>query len=518
MSDSDPNVTRPAALMIAARTANIAAALVTIPVLIRYLGGNGFAAWAVLLALGAGFSTMEIGMAPTVMRFLALPSAVGQWDDCRRVFGRMWCLLACSFAAGSLLVVGFARPFAAWMGLPGTATLTAEQAIYAVFAATCVRALLQSGYLAMLAARRYGAAATVSLLQSLCSNAAAALVAWQSGRLDLTLAAFWAAQLAVLSVVFVSQRRACFPRFDAEVLRRFGRLREMGYFGLANQLEGWAQFVNFQYDKFIVAGLVGLWGVAPYEVANRAVAALRSVPASGAESFLPAAVVRHADPEDAWRWYMASTKLAAYGVLVFMLAPLAVAPLFLYAWTGQMGHIGRWPFVALSVGAMAGVLALPAATLMQAANRPGVPGRAALLSIVVNIPLSLLLVTRWELVGAAIGTAVAMSVGALQLGLAAHRHFSRPVAPTLRVLRDFWPPALVCVCGGVLAFGLFDAWFATVEPAMRFARTTRVYPAVAAGCAYATIVCIALALELARGRLRLELAPLARRLGIRWWR
>src|SRR6185436_19586293 len=165
--------------------------------------------------------------------------------------------------------------------LPGSPLFSAPEMIHWVFAATALRAFLKPGTLALYAARRFPEVALVSLLQPLCANVAAMAAAWLSGRLDIALIAYWSAQLFVLGVTFVLSRRMCVPNITRDSLNT-EKLRELCVFGFASQMEGWAQFVNFQFDKFIIAGLVGLWGVAPYEVANRAVVALRSVPASGA--------------------------------------------------------------------------------------------------------------------------------------------------------------------------------------------------------------------------------------------
>jgi O-antigen/teichoic acid export membrane protein len=510
MTEEQQSPLHPAVQMVGGRLVNMVVGLVTLPVLIRYLGGGGFAAWAILLALAAGFSLLEIGMAPTAVRFLAEPLGDRNWSAARLLLGQMWILLVLTFGAGLLATLWLGAPLAAWLGLPATDLFSARTSIGCVLGAVAARALLQSGTLTLLASRRFAAVAAVSLLQPLCSNIAAMLVAWRSGRLDLTLIAFWSAQLAVLAVTFALARRMCLPRFGRGTLdlRRF---RELGYFGLTNQTEGWAQFINFQFDKFLVAGLVGLWGVAPYEVANRAVAALRSIPASGADTFLPAAMARQGNREDAWDWYLASTRVAAYGVCVFMLAPLAIAPVFLYAWTGEMGYLGRWVFAALSVGAAASVLSLPAATLAQTHGRPGLQGRAAAFAILVNVPLSLLLVLKWALVGAAIGTGMAMIASAGLLTYLVHRHFDRPFKATLRILASFWPPLLVCLCWGALTYFVFGAWFATLDPEVRFSRVTRAYPAAIAAALYAGCIGSFLVIEIRRQALtKQEWTALAR--------
>lgn len=479
MADTHQTPAHSAALMVGSRVVNMAIGLLTIPVLIRYLGGSGFASWAILLAVSAGFSLLEFGMPSTVVRFLALPARDGDWHAGRRLFGRVWLLLALTYGVASVLVLWVARPLAAWFDLPDTPILSAAGTLLWVFAAVGLRAFLQGGVLSLYAARRFKAVSAVAMLQPLCSNVAAMVTAWQTGRLDLTLMAFWITQLGVLGTTFFLARSACLPRFDRDTFK-LGRLKELGYYGLTSQMEGWAQFVNFQFDKFIIAGLVGLWAVAPYEVANRSVTALRSVPASGLESLLPSAVTRHEDRDEAWRWYLSSTRIAVYGVCAFMFAPLAVAPLFLYAWTGEMGYLGRWVFVALIVGAMANVLAMPAATLAQAAGKPGLQGRAAVLGVLINIPLSLTLVFKWGSAGAALGTSAAMLVSAAYLLFVVHRHLDRALGPTLKLLAKFWPVLLVGLAWFAVTYLFFSGWFASLDPALRYSRATRAYPGLVA--------------------------------------
>jgi O-antigen/teichoic acid export membrane protein len=506
----------PAALMVGARIVNMAMGLATLPVLIRFLGGNGFAAWAILLAVASGLSLLEIGMSPAVVRFLTVPILHERWEEGRELFGRAWVLLALSFGMGGLAVYAGSTALAAWLRLPATELFSPQQLIQGVFVAVAMRAFLQNGILALFASRRFGAVAAISVLQPLSSNVAAMVVAWQTGRLDMTLAAFWIAQLLVVATTFVFARKMCVPRFLRSTID-LKRLRELGYYGLVSQMEGWAQFVNFQFDKLIIAGLVGLWGVAPYEVANRAIVALRSVPASGAETVLPSAMANQADREQLWKLYLASTRMAAYGVVLFMLAPLVVAPVFLYAWTGEMGYLGRWIFVALSLGAMASVLALPAATLAQAEGRPGLQGVAALAAIAINIPLSLLLVVRWGSAGAALGTAVAMTASACLLIHAVHRHFGRPVKATVQLLGAFWPPVVVCLCWMVVSYGVFGAWFETLAPATRYSRFTRVAPGFVAMLVYAMALTNVIAVEFWRGAiLPRERALLADAIRGRW--
>ena len=57
-----------------------------------------------------------------------------------------------------------------------------------------------------------------------------------------------------------------------------------------------------------------------------------------------------------------------------------------------------------------------------------------------------------------------------------HAHFGWRVSVSLRAMAALWPPVLVCICFGALIYWGFDAWFAAVEPGVRFARATRIGP------------------------------------------
>ncbi len=497
MVDSRNGVVGPAALMILARLVNMAVGLVSIPILIHYLGGTGFAAWAIFLALGAGFSLLEIGGA-TVVRFLVLPAAKCDWMEVRSLLGSVWLLLALNFGIVLGILIWIADPIAAWLRLPHTAIFTASECICVVFIATALRAFLQCGTQTLYAEQKFLQIAAISLAQPLLSNIAAILTAWKYGRLDVTILSYWIAQVFVVGFVFYRYRHHCMPRLSYEAIR-LSRLWKIWSYYSKTQIHQCAQFVNFQVDKFIISGLVGVWAVAPYEVANRSVFALRSVAASGEQVSLPMAVKNSTSAEDAWKWYAESTRFAAYGMCVFMLAPLAISPVFLYAWAGEMGYVGSGAFVALIIGAMANMLALPAATLIQTVGLPGLPARMAVFSILLNIPISLLLVTRWGLTGAAVGTALVMIASAGLLLHLVHRHFGRPLKVTLRILANFWPLLLVCGILGGITYLLFNGWFAMLEPGIRFARENRIYPGILAVTLYVFCLMTMFGIELFRG-------------------
>ena len=412
----------------------------------------------------------------------------GNWPQVNILLNNTAAILVLSFAAAFLPVLLYSDRISAHLQFPDGIWMSGGQMIVLIYAAVAVRALFQFGGLSFNAARRFRALAAVSFLQSFVSNCAAIIAAIWTSRVDATLVAYWSAQLATTAFTCLAASRL-FTGAVAPVLPRLGTMRELVGHGLKIQVYELAQIINFQFDKFLIASLMGLWAVAPYEVANRSVLALRSIPSSALDWFLATAAIGRESGDDIWPRYESATRLAATAVMVFMVAPLAVAPLFLYAWTGEMGYVARWVFLGLVLGAAGNIIALPAAAMAQAAGRAGLQARSALASMLINIPLSLVLVLKWGLAGAAAGTAIAMLGSSSLLLWQVHRAYEKPLSATMRILWEFWPLLLVCAICAALLYLPFEHWVASLDPGIRYSRKMRVYPAALAGVAY--VICLA---------------------------
>ena len=477
----------PASLFIAARLVNMAVGLVMIPVLVHSLGGRDFAAWAILLSCSVVFNELQLGMHTALVRAVAVADRAET-----EVIARL-----SSSAAGFLVAIHLvALPFVAsaahsvgeWLRLPHVGRWHPGVAVLFVFVAVAARAVLLTGTYALFAA-------ALSLAQALVSNTTATVVAWRTRDLAATLASFWLAQLAVVGAGFVLARGIGWrPRLRLFEPALVGRLLS---YGVRVQLSEWAQIINFQFDKFVIVRVLGLWPAALYEVSNRSVLALRSIPASGMETFLPVATQRTASSEDKAAAVRVMARLAVYAGLVFFAAPLAVGPVFLYAWVGEMGYVSRRVFAVLVVGAAANLLALPVATAAQAAGRPEVQARAAIASILLNIPLSLTLVRVWGLEGAALGSSLAMVLGMGVLFWQARRMLGHQVVSAMTsTLVRHWPLGVVCLAWGIAVHVVFARWLATTSVAFRYDLRPRAEAGLAALALYAGCLLVLLALKL----------------------
>jgi O-antigen/teichoic acid export membrane protein len=478
----------PAAVLMAARIANMVLALAVIPVLLSFLGTESFAAWALLLALAAMFSLLELSMPPSYVRSVAPLMHGGQRREASQVTSNALCIVFATFAIAAIPAVAATAALVDFFKLPDGEILSAQQLVWIVYFAAACRALLQFGTLKLNASRRFGALAASSFLQSFSSNLAAALAAIITGKLEYTVLAFWGAQLLSLAAVAIAARVAL-PDFAFERAAPTLRgIRALLKHALPLQIYDWAQIVSYQFDKFLIAALVGLPSVALYEIGNRSVLALRSIPSSAIDSFLATAAIGQSDRDALWHEYERMTQFALIAVFVFILAPLAVAPMMLYAWTGNVGYEARWIFAFLAIGSAFSVLALPAAAMGQAAGRPDLQARAAIVGLFVNVPLSYFLVTQFGAVGAAAGTSVAMSLGATLNILTMHSEYRQGLRNASTRIKRILLIAAILTGLAVLIWTGGEYWLSKllIGSASAAARATA---AVAAITLYLVVVC-----------------------------
>jgi O-antigen/teichoic acid export membrane protein len=452
------NFATPAALLIAARIANMVLGLAVIPVLLTFLGTEHFAAWALLLALGAAFSLLELSMPPTYVRAAAPLIHGRQMREARQVTANALCIVFLSFGIASVPLIATASMLVRAVGLPDGELLSATELVIFVFIAASLRALLQFGSHKFNAARKFGALAASSFLQSFSSNLAAALAAIITGKLEYVVISFWIAQLLALTAVNIATRITLPDEEPDCVAPSRSGMHALLKHALPLQVYDWAQVVSYQFDKFVIAAIAGLPSVALYEVGNRSVLALRSIPSSGIDSFLATASIGQADRHALWEEYVRMMQLTCLTLFLFVLAPVAVAPMMLYAWTGIVGYEARWVFGWLATGASFGVISLPAAAMIQSAGRSDIQARAALLALLINIPLSILLTSQFGTSGAAAASALSMCLSALGVLTLTHRLYRKRIVSSRAVVTRFASQALIALALAGVIWWLFQSW------------------------------------------------------------
>ena len=449
------------AWVLGTRLIAMAIGLLGLPILMSTLGLLQFGAWAVLLGGTFAFGTLELGMSVAVMRWTTLSlmpeykSNGGHGLDA--IMSNSLACTALVFAVVGLPLYFLSEPLAAWLQLPSTALLTPGQCILVIYATVALLALLRCTIAPMLAARRMAVHSGFSLLQSLVGAGVTWSVAWTTRRLDLVILANAAAIVGVQLFASLWTRRRMPWRFSRRALDR--RLAtEMLRFGAALQFSDLSVFVMYQFDKLVISGVVAPTEVAHYEVASRSAQALGNVSSAPFVAFAPALTERHGRNEDVSADLLRMLRLTVFGTGVFLLLPLAVAPIGLFAWIGQIGYHAAPTFALLALSVISTVLIMPLSMAAQAQGRARLEFARAFGAMMVNVPCSFLLIHAYGKEGAALGTLIACLLGNSLFAWWLLRSIGLSWTRVFAVLRPFALPILVVAAATTACAQLAEPW------------------------------------------------------------
>ena len=209
---------------------------------------------------------------------------------------------------------------------------------------------------------------------------------------------------AIVCVCYAIAIRHALPTLRWRLPRRWNRSRELLSFG------GWVLVSNavspvlVYFDRFALGAIAGVAAVGFYTAPYEGVTRLLLIGVSLALSLLPAltALETRGDRERA----AALISSSARTLLVVMTPPLALifafAPALLHVWLGPAyAAEASMALRILSAGVfVVGLAQLPLVTL-YAANRPDLPAKFHLIELVIHIPLTILLIRRFGIAGAA---------------------------------------------------------------------------------------------------------------------
>jgi O-antigen/teichoic acid export membrane protein len=224
-------------------------------------------------------------------------------------------------------------------------------------------------------------------------------------------------------------------------------------FGVKTQLHAFADLVNVQADKIVLAFLVGVRAAASYEIAARVVMAVRAVGMLTISAMIPtvAAHIAEHGREALPRLYRRYTRLTVgLSFPVFVLA-CVTAPFLMKAWLDQVPPRAPGTVVVISLAYLAPLSCIVAMNIATADGRPGFVASNSLLIAALNVALTIALAPVLGFWGVLAGTVVALAVGSVILVVRFHRSYGIALDEYARAVA---PPA-------ALALGL-GAAFATV--------------------------------------------------------
>lgn len=389
-----------------------------IPVAARALGPARFGllglAWATVEYLGF----FDMGLSRATVRFVA-DSLARAARDVRQIVA-----VSLTFQLGAGLLAGLA----VWVLAPvalGLLSIPADlrpeaNAMFRVVAVNVALVLAMNGLRGVLeGAQRFDLAVALRIPASAAATVIPAVGAVFGATLPQILWLVFAARLVVVAALFAAVPRAI-PTFRWEAPREWVRLRQLlGYSGWL-AVSGFANALLVNFDRFALAAIAGVAAVgfytAPYEGATR----LLLVSASMFAALFPALAATEALADRARTTRLLESALRQSAlVLAPLVAVLVVfAPGILRLWVGSaFADEAGLALRILAIGVLFNALAHVPSVFLYAASRPDLPARLHLAELVFHVPLTLLLIQRFGITGAAIAWTLRVAVDATGLAL-----------------------------------------------------------------------------------------------------
>ena len=417
----------------AARIATIAIALLTTPVLVNHLGAEAFGLLTVLVALPAYAGLLDFGIGAGLVKHL---TECSEADDAAGVRHVMTLGLACYVLLGLALT-----PCVYLLTLAITQALALAEPIRRttqVCATLMVLSFAVSGVAGVFSARlvslhRMDVAALIGLLGQ-CAYAALVFAVIPASPTILTAVWLALAQAALtggllgLAVARAGRSILCDPRGIPRPL-----IRRMLAFGGWMQVNALTAVINLEADKLIIAWFLGLASVTPYQIGNRLASLNRVVPFQMLAAMMPVATTVQAGGTraEAAAFYREMSRYLMLLTLAITGFTVVVADRLIATWIGQpypeAATIACTLALSLSVNNLTG----GGTTMARASGQPRYETYYAVLSMTLNVGLTVVLAPPFGLAGILAGTVVANLVGSVYFLALFHRRFRFPWSETV---------------------------------------------------------------------------------------
>ena len=447
------------------RVLRMLSVLVLTPYLFRGLGVAGFGAWSVVFSLAAVFSLVEIGFSTGVTKYVAEFHAAGRRAELADTVGAAVTLMAALAVLALALAGGFAL-------LAPTFAAPADERGFAVGMLVLGAAMLLrfpcAAYGAALQGRQRYDLFNLAEALTVVGFMAGAVAAIELGTGVPGLATAYAGSLVAGGLAFAVLLRRVDPDLGLRprLADRAARRRVSG-FGSLTLLVDSMDFVAQRMDTVVIAAIRGAAAAAPYGAGLRLVSGVQGLVLPAVNLLLPMVSELRArgEDEEVGRRLALATRFALQLTL-----PLA-AGLSLFA--GDIARAWLGPETPADTAAIIGVLmavqvlvltAVPATKVLLALGRLRAVTVLAVVEGVANLALSIMLISRYGAIGAAVATLVTSGLLVpLRIPLAA-----RAAGLTFgAVLRRAVAPAVTAALAGIAAMS--GAWLLMADGPVRAA-------------------------------------------------
>ena len=415
------SVARHTALSFAGFAVPLAVALVAIPITVGALGPARFGllglAWAVV-EYGGFF---DFGLSRATVRFVADALARSPRDNSQIIPVAFVTQLVTGLVAG--LLVWVAAPYLATVIFEIPPELQAEARAMFVVVGANLTIVIAIGALrgALEGAQRFDLSTMVKIPTAVAAIVIPAFGATRGWSLDVILWWVFSARLLTLATLVTLVPRAV-EQFRWEPPREWRRLRSLFDYSGWLTVSGLANPILVNLDRFALGSIVGVAAVgfyaAPYEGATR----LLLVPVSIFSALFPVltSTEARAERERTVRVLESALRQTTLVMAAPTLVILALAPEILALWLGPAFAVeAATALRILSIGVFANAIAHVPSVFLYSVGRPDLPARLHVAELVVHVPLTIFLVSRFGVTGAAAAWTARTTLDAIGLSLLA---------------------------------------------------------------------------------------------------
>jgi O-antigen/teichoic acid export membrane protein len=399
-----------------AASGRVAAVLVWLfftPMVLHHLGPEGFAIWALFFALTGQLSALDFGLVQGTLRHVSAARERGDHEEAGAfatlallgyaALGLIWLVVlgACGDAGLSWLHIPAAQAdsarFALWLGA----------AVFVVSGFANVTVAIAQAY------GRFDVANGITLTLTAQHAIGIPIVihyGWGMRGLVLNVLLGWTLGLTLGSIWV----RAAVPEFRwGRLVRSFRHVREAARFGAPLQLTSLLWSLNVHVDKLLLARLVALATVTPYELGARVALSAFTFPQLLLSAVLPTAAAMHATHEGP-RLRELHDRVGRYllAAIAITIALLVGSSNRLYlAWLGpgheEAAQVLRWLAVSSGVLLTAGI----GSVVARGIGRTELETWFHVASLTLHVGISVWLLPRIGLLGALTGSLVGNIAG-----------------------------------------------------------------------------------------------------------
>jgi O-antigen/teichoic acid export membrane protein len=402
------------------RLGSVIVSILTVPVLIKYLGQEGFGVWSTLLAFTSWLTLLDLGLANGLRNKVAESLAINSPNTAKYYVGSSYMLLALiALLIWAVLNVGIY--FVSWQTIFNTTLIEETSLRLAVQIAVLFTLVnLSLGLVGAL----LGAAHKTSLVffGQLLSNLillTSVLVFFNSSEGQIgTLALINGISLVlaniVLSFVFYKSQPQLWPFMRLDIARVRPLLASSFPFFVI-QL---AVLVIFTTDKLLITQFFGPEQVAQYEVVLKLFSLVILVHGLISLPLWSAYTDAYARRDFAWIKRMLRTQLLIFFVILIAIALMIIlAPTIIRIWLGDSFFVSIQLIVATGIFVAISIWNNIFATFVNGIGQLRVQLYAAIFAMLINIPVSIFLVNNTNLGVSAIiiGTCSSLLIAGISL-------------------------------------------------------------------------------------------------------